>query len=83
MSQGFLDEATRQKLEAAAKVRGTTPERLLNEIVDDYFERDEELRALIKEGMDDIEAGRVHTAEEVKEHLNNYATRVKLQDESA
>ncbi len=83
MDLGSLDDGRRAKIEELAAATGTPPEAVLAGIVDDYFRRLGELRALIDEGLEDIEAGRVFTPDQVREHMKAYAAGIKLTDESA
>lgn len=62
-----LDDATDAQLEALAQHGELSPEELLKQLVADRLHYEEWFRAEVQKGIDDLDAGRVFTHEEVLE----------------
>ena len=64
-----IDAETSAKLDDIAERADRSRAWLVAQAVREMIDRDEELMAFLKPGLDDIAAGRVHTQEEMEEWL--------------
>lgn len=68
---------TTKRLDILATLTRRSKSFLANEAIERYLTEEEEFVASIKRGMTDIKAGRVHTTEEIRAHIQKVITAAK------